>query len=59
MKSTQTIRRNNDRYEELESQLMDWENHSEEIIKEMQECMEVILDTSKDEYKRIVLKNVH
>ena len=58
MKPTQTIRRNNDRYETLEEQLLNWEWDAEALIKEMQECMEKIMDASEDEYERIVLKKV-
>ena len=58
MKPTQTIRRNNDRYEELEEKLLNWESDSEALIKEMQDCMEKIMDISSDEYERIVLKKV-
>ena len=56
MKPTQNIRRNNDRYEELEEKLLNWEWDAEELIKEMQECIEKIIDASEDEYERIVLK---
>ena len=56
MKHTQTIRRNNDRYEELEEKLLNWESDSEALIKEMQDCMETIMDASEDEYERMVLK---
>jgi len=56
MKPTQTIRRNNDLYEDLEQRLLNWESDSEKLIEEMQSCMEAIIDASEDEYERIVLK---
>jgi len=57
MKPTQTIRKHNDRYEDLEQKLLNWESDSEKLIEEMQECMEKIMDVSSDEYERIVLNN--
>ena len=56
MKPTQTIRKHNDRYEDLEERLLSWESDSEKLISEMQDCMEKIIDASEDEYERIVLK---
>jgi len=56
MKPTQTIRRNNDLYEDLEQKLLSWESDSEKLIEEMSQCMEAIIDASEDEYERIVLK---
>ena len=57
MKPTQTIRKHNDRYEDLEERLLSWESDSEKLISEMQDCMEAIIDASEDEYERIVLHN--
>ena len=57
MKPTQTIRKHNDRYEDLEQKLLNWESDSEKLIEEMSQCMEAIIDASEDEYERIVLDN--
>ena len=57
MKPTQNIRKHNDRYETLEENLLNWEWDAEAIIKEMQDCLEIIMDASEDEYERICLRN--
>jgi len=49
MRTTQQIRRLNDKYETLEDKLLSWESDSEALIQEMQECIEDIMDLSSDE----------